>query len=52
MVGEKVFIVHTYITHEDMNLYLDEVIEFIKVLKVELKQEAMALEVNDKLTLI
>lgn len=52
LVGEKVFIVHTYITHEDMNLYLDEVIEFIKVLKVELKQEAMALEVNDKLTLI
>ena len=32
--------------------YLDEVVEYIKGLKRELKQEAMALEVNHKLTLI
>jgi CRP-like cAMP-binding protein len=52
LVGEKVFIVHTYVTHADLNQYLDEVIEFVKSLKTELKQEAMALEVNGKLTLI
>ncbi|MEM6298868.1 MAG: cyclic nucleotide-binding domain-containing protein [Bacteroidota bacterium] len=52
LVGEKVFIVHTYVTQTDMNKYLDEVIEFVKILKQELRQEAMALEVNKKLTLI
>ncbi len=52
LVGEKVFIVHTYVTPSDLNKYLDEIIEFIKVLKVELRQEAMALEVNQQLTLI
>lgn len=52
LVGEKVYIVHTYATQADLNKYLDEVIEFVKELKVELQQEAMALEVNKKLTLI
>ncbi|MGF1533294.1 MAG: Crp/Fnr family transcriptional regulator [Bernardetiaceae bacterium] len=52
LVGETVYIVHTYTTQTDMNKYLDEVIDFIKILKKELRQEAMALEVNKKLTLI
>jgi hypothetical protein len=52
LVGEVVYIVHSYITRTDMNLYLDEVVEYIKNLKRELRQEAMALEVNNKLTLI
>lgn len=52
LVGEVVYIVHSYITQSDMNLYLDEVVDYIKGLKRELKQEAMALEVNHKLTLI
>lgn len=52
LVGEKVFIVHTYATQGDLNKYLDEVVEFIEKLKQELKQEAMALEINQKLTLI
>ncbi|MEM6346620.1 MAG: cyclic nucleotide-binding domain-containing protein [Bacteroidota bacterium] len=52
LVGEVVYIVHSYITRNDLNLYLDEVVEYIKGLKKELRQEAMALEVNNKLTLI
>ncbi len=52
LVGEKVYIVHTYATQNDLNRYLDEVVVFIETLKKELRQEAMALEVNQKLTLI
>jgi hypothetical protein len=52
LVGEKVFFVYTYVTLGAMTKYMDEVIEYVKELKVELKQEAMALEVNRKLTLI
>lgn len=52
LVGEKVFLVHTYCTQADMNRYMDEIVEYVKALKIELRQEAMALEVNDKLTLI
>jgi CRP-like cAMP-binding protein len=52
LVGEKVYIVHTYLTHAALNQYMDEVIEYVKTLKTELKQEAMAIEINQKLTLI
>ncbi|MEL6590577.1 MAG: cyclic nucleotide-binding domain-containing protein [Bacteroidota bacterium] len=52
LVGEVVYIVHSYITRNDLNLYLDEVVEYIKGLKRDLRQEAMALEINNKLTLI
>ena len=52
LVGEKVFIVNTFVSRAAMNMYLDEVVEFIKGIKVDLRQEAMALEVNQKLTLI
>ncbi len=52
LVGETVFIVNSYVTQADLNKYLDEVIDYVKEIKVELKQEAMALEVNQKLTLI
>ncbi len=52
LVGEKVFLVNTYATQGELNKYLDEVVEFIELLKRELNQEAMALEVNQKLTLI
>ena len=52
LVGEVIYIVHSYITRSDLNRYLDEVVDFMKGMKLELKQEAMALEVNNKLTLI
>lgn len=52
LVGEMVYIIQSYITQSDMNRHLDEVVDYIKTLKRELRQEAMALEVNNKLTLI
>lgn len=52
LIDEKVYIVHTYATQADLNAYLDEVIDFVKKIKLELRQEAMALEVNKKLTLL
>ena len=52
LVGEKLFKVHTYATSNDLKKFLDEVVEFVSVIKVELKQEAMAIEINQKLTLI
>lgn len=52
LVGEVIYIVHSYITQADMNQHLDDVVSYIKTLKKELQQEAMALEVNNKLTLI
>lgn len=52
LVGEKLFKVHTYATSKDLKKFMDEVVEFVKVIKDELKQEAMAMEINQKLTLI
>lgn len=52
LVDEMVYIIQSYITQSDLNRYLDEVVEYIKRLKRELRQEAMAMEVNNKLTLI
>jgi CRP-like cAMP-binding protein len=52
LVGETVYLVYTHTTKQDIDKYLDEVIEFTRALKSELKQEAMALEVNQKMTLV
>lgn len=52
LVGEKLYKVHTYATSKDLKKFMDEVVEFVRVIKVELKQEAMAMEINQKLTLI
>ena len=52
LVGEKVHIVESYMSQTDLNHYLDEVVAYVKKLKHTLRQEAMALEVDRKLTLI
>jgi CRP-like cAMP-binding protein len=52
LVGETVYIIESYMSRLDMNLHLDEVVNLVKRLKLELSQEAMALEVDRKLTLI
>ncbi len=52
LVGEKMFKVHAYATSKDLKKFMDEIIEFVKTIKKELKQEAMAMEINQKLTLI
>ena len=52
LISEEVHIVRTYATQADINQHLDSVVEFTKMLKQELRQEAMALEVDHKLVLI
>ncbi len=52
LVGEKLYKVHTYATTKDLKTHLDEVVEYVRVIKHELRQEAMALEINRKLTLL
>ncbi len=52
LVGETVYIVQSFATQNDINEHLDSVVDYIKKLKVELRQEAMALEINNKLSLI
>lgn len=52
LVSEQVYVVRTYVTKADMDHYLGQVLEFVEQLKQELQQEAMALEVNQKMMLI
>ena len=52
IIDEVVYHIHSYTTQEQLNLHLDEVINYIRKLKRTLNQEAMALEVNNKLTLL
>jgi len=52
LVNEAVYIVMSYATEDDLADSMDDVIEFIKGIKVELQQEAMAMEINKKLVLI
>jgi len=52
LVSETIYIVKSYVTQCDLDRHLPAVIEYVESLKQELKQEAMALEVNQKLMLI
>jgi len=52
LVSETITIVKSYVTQSDLDRHLPAVIEYVESLKDELKQEAMALEVNQKLMLI
>jgi len=52
LVSETVNIVSSYTTEDGLNKYVDDVIEYVKVIKKELNQDAMAIEINKKLILI
>jgi CRP-like cAMP-binding protein len=52
LVGETVYIVTSYVTQSDLDRHLERVLDFVDRMKHELKQEAMALEVNERLMLI
>jgi CRP-like cAMP-binding protein len=52
LVGEAIYIVRSYVTQSDLDRHLPQVIEYAESLKQELKQEAIALEVNQKLMLV
>lgn len=52
LVGEVIYLVRSYATKEALDQHLSQVVQFMEQTKVELAQEAMALEVNKKLILI
>jgi CRP-like cAMP-binding protein len=52
LVSETVHIVRSYATQVDLDKYLPDVMEHMEWLKQELKQEAIAVEINQKLVLI
>lgn len=52
IVGEKVFIVHSYTSSKAIKENLNDVVSYVQDLKNKLQQESMALEINKRLTLI
>ncbi|MCI5120033.1 MAG: hypothetical protein D3908_02340 [Candidatus Electrothrix sp. AUS4] len=52
MVNETVYIVIAYVTENELNNYIDNVIDFVKAVKKELNQEAMSIEINNKMILV
>lgn len=52
LVSENIHLVQSYVTQDDLDQHVSDVIEYVENLKKELEQEAMALEVNQKLMLI
>ncbi|MBI1881880.1 MAG: cyclic nucleotide-binding domain-containing protein [Chloroflexi bacterium] len=52
LVNETIHIVRAYTTRAHLNRHLDQVLDYLEGLKVELKQEAMALEVDQRLILV
>jgi CRP-like cAMP-binding protein len=52
LVGEDIHIVRSYATQADVDNHLQDVLDYMEQLKQELRQEAMALEINHKLLLI
>lgn len=52
VVTEVLHVVVTYITENDLNRYMDDVIRFVKDIKNDLQQEAMAMEINNKMILV
>ena len=52
LVNEVVYIVRSFVTQEEMNRHLDDVLAYMAKMKEELQQEAMAVEVDRKLMLV
>ncbi len=52
LVSETIHIVRSFITQADLDRHLPEILDYMERLKHELKQEAMALEINQKFMLI
>ncbi len=52
LVGESIHIVRSYASQADLNAHLPSIFDYVEALKRELRQEAMAIEINQKLMLI
>ena len=46
LVGEAVYIAHTYATNTGLNAHLEEVVRYIQLVKREPGSEVMSLEVD------
>lgn len=52
LVQEDIYLVRSYCSQPVLDMHMGEVVDYVEVMKQELQQEAMALEVNQKLMLI
>jgi CRP-like cAMP-binding protein len=52
LVGEDIHLVRSFCSQSVLDKHMGEVVDYVEILKQELQQEAMALEVNQKLMLI
>jgi CRP-like cAMP-binding protein len=52
LVSESIHIVRSYATQADLDAHLQTILDYVEGLKRELRQEAMAVEINQKLMLI
>ena len=52
LVQEDIHLVRSYCSQPVLDKHMGEVVDYVEVMKQELQQEAMALEVNQKLMLI
>jgi len=52
LVGESIHIVRSYATQSALDEHMQEIVDYVEGLKEELRQEAMAVEINQKLMLI
>jgi hypothetical protein len=52
LVGEDIYIVRSYATQDALDEHLHAILDFVEEMKLELRQEAMAVEINQKLMLI
>lgn len=52
LVKEKTTMVYAYCTDEDLQNHAEKVIDFCEGLKIELKQDAVALEINGEMYFI
>ena len=52
LIKEKTTLVFAYCKEKDLKKYIDKVIDFCENLKTELKQEAIALEINGEMYFI
>jgi CRP-like cAMP-binding protein len=52
LVSEDIHIVRSYATQADLDAHLQQILDYVEQLKHELRQEAMAVEINQRLMLI
>lgn len=52
LIKEKVIAVESYTHQDNLNKFIDKIVEYCEALKIELEQEAISLFINNELYLI